>query len=86
MLVSFLAYFSSLEMKATYSSGTSVDFQRTARRYIPKDRTLHNRSCDNLKSYMAELGSIEVDEKTQGRPTQKLKYISCTRTIAEAFV
>jgi hypothetical protein len=27
-------------MEATYSSETSVDFQRTARRYIPEDRTL----------------------------------------------
>jgi hypothetical protein len=28
-----------------------VDFQRTAQRYIPEDRTLHNRRCENLKSY-----------------------------------
>jgi hypothetical protein len=27
-------------MKATFSSETSVDFQRNARRYIPEDRTL----------------------------------------------
>jgi hypothetical protein len=30
---------------------TSVDFQRTTRRYIPEDRTLHNHRCENLKSY-----------------------------------
>jgi hypothetical protein len=35
----------------TESSETSVNFQRTAPRYIPEDRTLHNHSCDNLKSY-----------------------------------
>jgi hypothetical protein len=29
-------------MKATCSSETSVDFERTIRRYIPQDRTLHN--------------------------------------------
>jgi hypothetical protein len=30
-----------------------VDFQRTTRRYIPEDRTLHNhRCCENLKSYI----------------------------------
>jgi hypothetical protein len=28
-------------MEATSSSETSVDFQRTTRRYIPEDRTLH---------------------------------------------
>jgi hypothetical protein len=28
----------------------SVDFQRTTRRYITGDRTLHYRSCQNLKS------------------------------------
>jgi hypothetical protein len=27
-------------MKAIFSSETSVDFQRTTRRYIPEDRTL----------------------------------------------
>jgi hypothetical protein len=27
-------------MEATFSSETSVDFQRTIRRYIPEDRTL----------------------------------------------
>jgi hypothetical protein len=29
---------------------TSVDFQRTTRRYIPEDRTLHNQLCESLKS------------------------------------
>jgi hypothetical protein len=31
---------------------TSVDTQRTTRRYIPGDGTLHNQHCENLKSYM----------------------------------
>jgi hypothetical protein len=30
----------------------SVEFQRTTRRYIPEDRTLHNHRCENLKSYL----------------------------------
>jgi hypothetical protein len=41
ILVSFLVYFSKMKMEATCSSETSVDFQRTTRRYIPEDRTLH---------------------------------------------
>jgi hypothetical protein len=30
---------------------TLVDFQRTTRRYIPEEGTLHNHRCENLKSY-----------------------------------
>jgi hypothetical protein len=39
-LVSCSTYSSNLKLEATCSSGTSLDFQRTIRRYIPKDRTL----------------------------------------------
>jgi hypothetical protein len=46
------AYSSSLKMEATYSSEISVGFQRTMRRYIPGDWTLHNHRCDNLKYYI----------------------------------
>jgi hypothetical protein len=38
-------------MEAICSSETSVDFQRTTRRYIPEDGTLHNHHCENLKTY-----------------------------------
>jgi hypothetical protein len=50
-LVSCSDYSSTLKMEAVCSSETSVDFQRTTRRYIPQDRTLHNHRCENLKSY-----------------------------------
>jgi hypothetical protein len=30
----------------------SVDFQRTTQSYIPEGRTVHNRSCEDLKSYI----------------------------------
>jgi hypothetical protein len=39
-LASCLAYSSTLKMEATCLSETSVDFQRTTRRYIPEDRIL----------------------------------------------
>jgi hypothetical protein len=29
-----------------------VDTQRTTRRYIPEDCTLHNHRCENLRSYI----------------------------------
>jgi hypothetical protein len=38
-------------MEAMYSPETSIDFQRTARRYVPEDGTLHNDRCENLRSY-----------------------------------
>jgi hypothetical protein len=40
MLVSCLAYSSTLKMEATYTSETSVYFQRTTWRYIAEDRAL----------------------------------------------
>jgi hypothetical protein len=53
-------------MEATSSSKTSVDFQRTTRRYIPEYRTLHNNLCENPKSYMMPcswyMGIIVSDE------------------------
>jgi hypothetical protein len=52
MLVSCLAYSSTLKMKATYSSEMSVSFQRTAWRHIPAERTLRNYLCENLSSYI----------------------------------
>jgi hypothetical protein len=40
-----------LNMEATSSSETSVDFQRNTWRYISEDRTLNNHHCENLKPY-----------------------------------
>jgi hypothetical protein len=50
-LVSCLTYSSTLKMEVTCSSDTSVDLQRTTRRYIPEDWTLHNHRCENLKFF-----------------------------------
>jgi hypothetical protein len=38
-------------MEAMCSSETSVDSQRTTRRYIPEGGTLHNHRGEHLKSY-----------------------------------
>jgi hypothetical protein len=40
ILFSCLAYYSTFKMEVTCSAGTSVDFQRTTRRFIPEDGTL----------------------------------------------
>jgi hypothetical protein len=42
-------------MEAICSCEISVDFQRTTRRYIPEDSTLHNHRCEDLKSYNSML-------------------------------
>jgi hypothetical protein len=39
-------------MEAIGSSETSVETQRTTRRHIPEDDTIHNLHCESLKSYM----------------------------------
>jgi hypothetical protein len=49
-LLSCMAYSPIQKMEATCSSETSVNLQRSTRRYIPEDRTLHNHRCDTLKS------------------------------------
>jgi hypothetical protein len=40
-----------MRMEAVCSSETTVDFQRTERRYVPEDSTLHKHRCENLKSH-----------------------------------
>jgi hypothetical protein len=46
---------STLKMEAICSSETSVQTQRTTRRHIPEDYTLHNHRCENLKSIVCLL-------------------------------
>jgi hypothetical protein len=38
-------------MEAIRSSETSGATERTTRRHIPEEDTLHNHRCENLKSY-----------------------------------
>jgi hypothetical protein len=51
MLISCLDYSSDMKMKVTYFSETSVDIQRTTRRYTQEDRTRHNHRCEIFKFY-----------------------------------
>jgi hypothetical protein len=50
MLLSCLAYSSTLKMKAQCTSETLVDFQHTTRRYIPEDGTFRE-PFDFLNAY-----------------------------------
>jgi hypothetical protein len=50
VLVSILAYPSTLKMETMRSSETLVDFHRTTRRYFREDATLHTSVCENFRS------------------------------------
>jgi hypothetical protein len=52
MLISCLAYSSTLKRKTPGFSEMSVPFQRATRRYIPENRSLHNKRRENLKSHV----------------------------------
>jgi hypothetical protein len=47
-----LASSSTLKMRATCSSETSIDFQHATRRYIPEDGAFHKHRCENLRPYI----------------------------------
>jgi hypothetical protein len=49
-------------MEVMYSCETSVDTQRTTRRYIPEDDTLQNYRFENLTSYIAICYSVSESD------------------------
>jgi hypothetical protein len=53
-------------MEAITLSETSVDTQRTTRRYIPEDNTLYNHCCEKLKSWKYAKFVITVEEMLNG--------------------
>jgi hypothetical protein len=69
---------STLKMEAICYSVTSVDTQRTTRRYIPEDDTLHNHPCENLKSYMVHGFEDHFRSQLQVTPSS---YVSASHTL-----
>jgi hypothetical protein len=57
LLVSCLAYSSTINMEAPCSSEMSTHFQRTRRRHISEDNTLHKHRCENRKFHNLNLVS-----------------------------
>jgi hypothetical protein len=49
-LVSCLAYSPTLKMEGTFYSENSCGFRRTARYYVPEDRSFHNHRLENFAS------------------------------------
>jgi hypothetical protein len=59
-------------MKETCSCETFIEFQRTTRRYITDDSTLHKHYCENFESYGCKLYNINFCIESllwQSRPT-----------------
>jgi hypothetical protein len=77
MLVSCLAYFSTLEMEVTCSSETPVDLQRTTPRYIPEDRSVLHPSLSRKRELQAY-----IDEYTLSVILRVVTYI---RQVAAGF-
>jgi hypothetical protein len=51
MLVSCFDYSSTLMTEATFSSEKPINFQRSTRRYVTKNRNFHNHRCKYLRVY-----------------------------------
>jgi hypothetical protein len=49
-------YSLSLKMEAAHYSETSIDFQRTMKRYSSEGRNRHENRCEYLKSYNLNIG------------------------------
>jgi hypothetical protein len=65
---------STLKMEAIYSSETSGETQRTTRRHISEDDTLHNHRCENLKPYKASSNLTYIREFWTGCRLCWLRY------------
>jgi hypothetical protein len=68
-------------MEAICSSETLIDYQRTTRRYIPEDGTLHS-SCYST-SLQLDVADSEVGLALSGRP---FAFISTINTLAVLVV
>jgi hypothetical protein len=78
-LVSHSAYSSILKTEATCSSETSLDFQRTTRRFIPEDRTLLG---DTVRGRTTKLTpSYRQDAKTSLRRGRKW-VLKCSLSLS----
>jgi hypothetical protein len=76
--------FLTLKMKAVCSSETSVDTQRTTRRYIPEDDTLHNHHCENLKSYIISAAFLLLFSLSLSRETWTQELLQVVKVIVDS--
>jgi hypothetical protein len=80
MLVSCLAYSSTLMIEAIRPSETPVDFYRATWRYIPEDRTFHNRRCEKFTKVITELPCREHKTGIISLPMWTSEHVASTAT------
>jgi hypothetical protein len=78
MLVSCLAYFTTLKMEAVYSSEKSVDVHWVTRRYTPEDIIVQSHSWKNLKYNRVISFGIRSYKKVKGKVVPVLNHLSNT--------
>jgi hypothetical protein len=86
-LVSCWPYFSTMNMEAICSSETSVYTQRTTRRYIPEDGTLHNlfmlAACSVLVSFLAYFVTLKMEVLRSCETSVDFFYWTTRRYVLE---
>jgi hypothetical protein len=78
ILVSCLAYSTTLKMDASRSSTSLVDFQQTAWCYIPEGRTIHNHCCKTSNSYAFLYFMVHW---SMLNPSHEFNFSSCNSVI-----
>jgi hypothetical protein len=83
MLVSCLAYSSSLKMEATCSTKILVDFEQASWHCIQVDRNLHNNCCENLKYHIFPVYMIR--DMTVSMTFLPFKNIICFNNVVHSL-
>jgi hypothetical protein len=83
-LVFSLAYSSALKMELTCSSETSIDYQRTTRRYIPEDINLYIKRWFCIVNHFP-LGICRDSTSIMPRPLPSKSFPNHTSPIINSF-
>jgi hypothetical protein len=73
-------------METIYPPETSVGNQRTTRRYIPEDSTVHNHRYEDLKSYMVYTFVLSCCNEWVKEVSETDKRLYCERVKKTAVL
>jgi hypothetical protein len=78
MVISYLAYISTLRIELIYSSDTSAEFLWAALRYIPEDIALHSHHCENLNpNFVKNVGTWGLEWEPCSPSLQTFHHHRC---------